>query len=525
MKELHPKSQTQGCSFREQSQSFVAPNPDKAASGEVEAPSLPSPDPNQVSTTSSIFLPKEQEPDTRLGPGQQEAIQSTQAILIGLMIPLMMMVINMSMFGVALPTLRDTFGIQAEVTAWLVTAYALPFMIFMPLYGRLGDGLGKRRLLLIGMAIFLGGTVIALSATDLRLLMLGRAIQGMGAAGVNPLCLALISEHFPAAERGRALGTWNSIGPISGIFGPLLGGILVDHVGWRMIFGPVLLVGLVALFAVREQVPSMGRSFVQPGFLRTFDWSGAILLGAAATVLIFYASSRPITGVEALRDWRLLTVALVLFGGFIVWEKRRTNPFVRLDIFADLNFSRASLVSGIRMFIMSSIGFLLPLYLTDIHSLSAATLGTVMMLHAGALLVTMRLGGQLADRWNSRWPVAIGSSIQMGIMIYFTQLSDTASLGLVIAGLVGHGLGAGLSLAALHRSALNKIPSEQTGIAAGLYSMIRFGGIVLGVALGGVVLQFGLDQALPLIEAYRMVFWFVAGVASLGIVLGWGLRE
>jgi EmrB/QacA subfamily drug resistance transporter len=437
----------------------------------------------------------------------------------------MMMVINMSMFGVALPTIRDTFGIQADETSWLVIAYILPNVISLPLYGRLGDGLGKRRLFLIGILVFLAGTVISLLAIEIPLLILGRAIQGVGAAGINPLCIAIISERFPQGERGKALGTWNSMGPLAAIFGPFLGGFMVDHMGWRTIFGPVLLIGLVTLFIVQRQIPAMKRSFAQPGFLRTFDWGGVTLLSMATTGLILYTSSRPITGIEPLQDWRLLGVALLLFGGFILWEKQRSNPFVALDIFAIKNFSRASLGSGIRMFTMSNIGFLTPLYLTDVHALSAATLGVVMTLHAGALLVTMRLGGQLADRWGSRRPVMIGSSVQVGIMIYFAWLPGTVSWGMVVAGLICHGLGAGLSLAALHRSSMSKVAPEQAGAAAGLYSMIRFGGVVLGVALGGVVLQHGLDRSWSTLGAYQVVFGFVAAVALLGVVIGWGLRE
>jgi EmrB/QacA subfamily drug resistance transporter len=448
-----------------------------------------------------------------------------QTMLIGLMVPLLMAVVNMTMFGVAVPSIRDDFALQVDTASWLVIAYTLPFMMFMPLYGRLSDGLGKRRLFLLGIATFWGGTVILLLAINLGFVILGRAVQGIGAAGINPLCMAIISERFPVGERGKVLGTWNSIGPIAGIFGPLMGGFLIDHLGWHTIFWPVLFFGLIALFAVRKQVPAMDRRFVQPGFLRTFDWGGAILLGVTTVMLVFYISSRSITGLPPLRDWRLLVTTLLFFGAFLVWEKYHPNPFVVLDIFTDLSFSRASLSSAIRMYLMGSIMFLLPLYLTDIHALTAAAIGTVVMLHAGALLVTMRIGGQLADQWTSRRPVIMGSSIQLVTIIYFAYLPETTSLWLVVAGLIGHGLGAGLSLAALHRSALNKIPPAQMGMAAGLYSMIRMGGLVLGGALGGIVLQYGLDRSVLAIEAYRQVFWFVAGVASLGVVIGWGLRE
>ena len=137
----------------------------------------------------------------------------------------------------------------------------------------------------------------------------------------------------------------------------------------------------------------------------------------------------------------------------------------------------------------------------------------------------MRMGGQLSDRWGSRWPVIIGSSLQAGAMIYFALLPGTHTLGLLIIGLISHGLGAGLSVAALHHASMSKISPDQRGMAASLYSMIRFGGTVFGAALGGVMLQYGLARSLSTIAAYQFVFRFVAGVALLGVVLGWGLRN
>jgi MFS family permease len=374
--------------------------------------------------------------------------------------------------------------------------------------------------------IFMLGTAITLLAPSLGWLMLGRAVQGFGSAGINPLCIAIISQLFAANERGKVMGTWNSIIPLTNMIGPSIGGLLIDQFGWRSIYLPIFLGSLVAMLVAVKKIPNLpGAAQAEPGFLRRFDWGGVTLLAGTLSSLLFFASSRPVTGVAALQDWRLLAAALLFLTAFIYWEKRRANPFLNLTIFKHRIFSLASVGSGIRMFSMSGINFLMPLYLVDLYALNAATSGIMLTLHATALLLTIRFGGQMADRLGSRWPVALSMAIQTVTLVYLALLPADVPVWLVGAGIVSHGLGAGLSLAALHRAAMDKISEAQTGVAAGIYSMIRFGGSVFGTALGGVLLQAGLDMSLAPVEAYQAVFWFIAGVSLIGMLLGLGLKE
>jgi MFS family permease len=428
------------------------------------------------------------------------------------------------MFGVALPFIRDSFAAQADMTAWLVTAYTLPFVMFMPLYGRLGDGLGKRRLFTIGIAAFLVGTVVCLMADSIAMLIVGRAIQGFGTAGVNPLCIAIISELFPDKERGRALGTWSSTGPAISMLGPFLAGFLIDRWGWPAIFWPGILAACIAMFVVRGWVPRLAPK-PQPGFLLHFDWLGMFLLSGAILSLVSYLSSRTLTGVEPLQDWRLALLTVLFLAGFLGWERRYSRPLVPLHLFFANNFGRASLAAGVRMFLMSSEGFLIPLYVTDVHGLSAAGVGFMLTIHAGSLLVTVRFGGQMADAWSRRWPILFGFVIQTSIMGYFAFLPMDVPIWSVAAGLALHGMGAGLSLAVLHRLAMDEVPGELAGSAAGLYSMARFFGSIIGATLGGVVLATALARTSLPVEAYQIGFGFVALVGLLGIAIVLGVRE
>jgi EmrB/QacA subfamily drug resistance transporter len=478
---------------------------------------------NLLSLPFSQTLSRLRSPQPAAETGGLEATSSMSGLLMGLMAPTIMMGLNMGMFGVALPTLKNDFGMQADMAAWVATIYTLPFMIFMPLYGRLGDALGKRRLLLAGTAIFLIGTVIVALSPNLGWLMVGRAVQGFGTSSITPLCIAIISQLFPAHEQGRAMGTWNSMMPLTGLIAPFVGGLLVDHLSWRAIFGPILLIGFLSLLAMQLKVP-VTPGYAQPGFLRRFDWGGVILLSASLTSMLFFVSSRPITGVAPLQDWRLLGVTTLLLVAFVYWEKRRSDPFITLSIFSHPTFNLASLCAGLRMFTMSGIGFIMPLYLADIYNLSAAATGMILGAHAGALFITLRFGGQLADNWGNGKPIVISLFIQTGTMIYLTLLPATG-LAWVVVAIVMNGLAAGLALASLHKVAMAQIPKEHSGVAAGVYSMIRFAGTLFGTALGGVVLQYSLDSQLLPIHAYQVVFGFIAVMAFLGALLGMKLGE
>lgn len=454
---------------------------------------------------------------TSESPPAAAATRSQWGLLIALMIPVGMATINMSMFGVALPTVRDTFAVEADMAAWLLAAYSLPFVIFMPLYGKLGDSLGKARLFQSGIVFFFAGSAICVLAGNLTQLLIGRVLQGMGTAGFYPLCMAIIAERFPAAQRGRAMGTWSSVAPGASTLGPLLGGYVVDHLGWNYVFVPSLLVALIALWVAYLRVPSQRP--IHGAGLQAFDWLGAALLGSALVFVIFFLSSRTVTGVEPLRDWRLLAAAVGF--GLLFWrrEGRAPRPLVNFALYRRKNFGVASLAAGCRMVMMHTAMFLNVLFLTDVYGLKAIELGVFSTIISGAIFATTHWGGLLSDRVHSRLIVGISFTIQAcafaGLALFPLPLPGAAALMLTQA------LAGGAAMATLHRAALEDIPGEESGSAAGLYSTARMGGGVVGATMAGV----GLQQALLFTpgpgEAYRLVFGGVAAIslASLAVAL------
>ncbi|MEM7128490.1 MAG: MFS transporter [Chloroflexota bacterium] len=474
-------------------------------------------------TATSEPYPSADEPDP---PTTRPTIppELAKQILISLIFPTMLMPLASATTRVALPIIRDDFMIGADVTAWVAAAFTLPFMVLMAVFGRLSDGLGKRRLLLAGVAIYSIGTVLTVAAPNLAWLIVGRAIQGIGGAGLTPLAMALIAAIYPSKERGSALGAWTTVGPATGFATPLIAGFLIDQWGWRMAFMPLLLFCLIALLAILYKVPP-GLSNIVPGYARRFDWIGAGLLTISLSFLLFYLSSRPITGIEPLQDWRLLGVTLIAMAGFIMRENNHANPFIDLTLFSNPLFSRSAICASLRMFIQAGLSILLPLYLVDIYDLNAATLGGMLMITSGSMALVTRAIGKLADRVGSRLPALVGFGVQALVMLIYSQMPGTTPLWIHVIVLIVYGFGAGAVLVSLHRTAMVGLSEEQTGTAAGVYGTIRFAGAAVGTALAGVMLQSYLNQNLPELNAYQSVFFWYTIFPLIGASIVLGLSE
>ncbi len=445
-------------------------------------------------------------------------------LLVALMLPQAMVVTNLAVMSVALPAIRETFNAPIDLMAWVITIYTLPYVALMPLYGRLGESLGIRRMLLVSAAIFLAGTALSTLSQSLPLLLLGRFIQGAGASGIVPLAITMITRVFPEATRGRALGQWNSIGPVASVVASLLGGIIIDTLGWPVIFLLPLLTGGAAIAMVYRAA----RTPEPPLRLRAlhgFDWGGVLLLSATLAAFLFYITSRSITGRPPLSDWRLLLASIALSATFVWHEHRRATPFIDLSILSDTNLLKTCLCSATRMFVMSSTAFLIPLFLADLAGLSATTTGVIVMIRAAALFPTMYFGGRIADAWGSRRPILLGLGIQTASLVLLGLAGSNGGSVWVAVGLLVNGLSAGLALPALHRAAMEGPDEKRGGAAAGVYSMIRFWGMMLGTAVAGVLLQSLLDRGTSPLTSYRLAYAATAIVGAIGVITAATLRK
>ena len=440
------------------------------------------------------------------------------------MVPSAAVITTMAMFTVAVPQIRADYALPEDLAAWLIIAYTLPFMAFMPLYGRFGDLIGRRGVLVGGLILFAIGGGMLLVPGPLSYVLIARAVQGAGAAGVNPLAMSLIIEHSSPRKRGTVLGTWNSAGPVSGMVGPIVAGPLVDSIGWRSVLVPSVGIALIAAVLVSRLIPKQPPPThgTKRRAVRTFDWPGVVLFNVAIALLVFTTSSRPVTGYEPLTDWRLAAGAIACGAVFVWWQRRASLPFVDLSIFRNRNFSFASVCVSVRMMLLGGVSLLVPLFLTDLFGFTAAATGLVLFLHAGGLLLTMRVGGRVIDRYRSRLQVIAGLLIESVAMLLLVLMPAEPSLWLALVALTIHGMGAGLCLAALHLFALGTVSGERSATAAGLYSMIRFAGSLFGAAFGGVILYMGIASHGPTVAGYApaFLFYLAVSVAGAGAALG-----
>ncbi len=445
-------------------------------------------------------------------------------IVIALMFPSSLMPMASSVVRVASPLFRDTFQLSAEALAWLSMSFTIPFMILMPVYCSLSSMVGRRRLLLAGTAVFVVGVLISMLAPRFTILMLGQGIQGFGSAGMMPLGMAYIAALFAKDERGKALGTWSSVGPTIAFVGPLLAGIVLATWNWRVAFALPLVMGILALIAVTKGIPA-GYSQIQPDMWRRFDWAGVGLLALTLVSFFAFLSSRPITGVAPLTDWRLAVAMLLLLAIFVWRERTARNPFIDLDLYRLCLFRQASLGAALRMVTMGATGLLMPLFLADLYRLEGVAMGFMLMINPAAMSLMVRYGGQLADRWGSRWPLIAGFSIQILVLVALFLLPDAAPLWAVGCVLGLQGLGVGTMLAALHRIALLDISETQSNIAAGMYSFVRFVGVAVGTSVAGVLYTHFSAMGWTQDASYKTTFLCFTLAAVSGLVLAQFIHE
>ncbi len=410
---------------------------------------------------------------------------------------LFMVMLDNTVTNVALPSIQRSFDASLSALEWTINAYTLSFAVLLVTGGRLGDIFGRRRVFLTGVVIFAAASATIGLAPSEGWLVASRAVQGIGAALMMPGTLSIITNAFPPAERGRAIGTWAGVSAIALAAGPLVGGWLTEDVTWRAIFFlnvPVAAVAVaVTLFATHEsRDETASRQVDVPGI-------AALTIGLTALVLALVEGNA--WGWGSAGIIALLVAAVVGLVGFVLIERRSAAPIVDFAFFRSRSFLGANVVAFAISFGMFAVFFFLALYMQNILGFSPLETGVRFLPSTVVIMVAGPLAGRLSDRIGPRVPLVIGLSLVTVSLAWQSRIQVDTSFGFLVVPFILLGLGMGFTMSPMSTAAMNAVDRTKAGVASGTLSMTRMVGGTFGVAaLGALVAAVGrhdLARSLP----------------------------
>ncbi|MFJ7334493.1 DHA2 family efflux MFS transporter permease subunit [Streptomyces sp. NPDC101116] len=497
---------------------------------------------------------------TPQGAAPREQVPGNVLVSIGaLLLGMLLAALDQTIVSTALPTIVSDLG-GLDHLSWVVTAYLLAATAATPLWGKLGDQYGRKRLFQTAIVIFLVGSALCGAAQDMAQLIAFRALQGLGGGGLIVLSMAIVGDLVPPRERGRYQGLFGAVFGATSVLGPLLGGLFTQHLSWRWVFYVNLPVGVVAL-AVIATVLHLPRTSQR----HVIDYLGTLLIAAVATCLVLVASLGGTTW--AWGSWQIVGLAVlgaVLAVAFVAVERRAAEPVLPLRLFRVRTFTLAAVISFVVGFAMFGAMTYLPTFLQVVQGISPTMSGVHMLPMVLGLLLASTASGQIVSR-TGRWkvfPIAGTGITTLGLLLLH-QLDEHSSTAELSGFFFVFGLGLGLVMQVLVLIVQNAVPYADLGVATSGATFFRSIGAAFGVSVFGTVFAGRLGDQLtdafrgstlppgtsvdtleadprgiaalppglrpPALHAYAVsitdVFLYAAPVALLGFVLAWFLRE
>ena len=439
---------------------------------------------------------------------------------------LFMIMLDNTVVNVALPSIQRDLHASISSLEWTINGYTLSFAVLLATGGRLGDIFGRRRMFIGGVVLFTLASATAGFAPDTLSLVISRIAQGIGGAFMMPGTLSIITDAFPARERGKAIGTWAGVSALALAIGPLLGGFLTENVGWQAIFFINVPVGvgtvLAALFAVREsRDETVGREV---------DYAGVAALTAGLTALVLALVEGNSWGWGSPRIVSLIAGSLILLAAFVAIEQRVRAPMVEFGLFADRTFIGAVSVAFIVTFAMLGMFFFLALYMQNILGYSPLEAGVRFLPTTLLIMVVAPISGRLSDRFGPRWPIVAGLSVTTASLFMFTQIGPGTTYTDLLPAFILMGGGVALTMSPMSTAAMNAVSTAKAGIASGVLSMFRMVGGTFGVAAIGAIFQSEAGSVLApsrdaFIHALSHAMWLSTAVAATGVVIAFTMIE
>ncbi len=434
-----------------------------------------------------------------------------------------MVVLDIAIVNVALPSIKVDLGFSQENLQWVISAYALLFGGFLLLGGRAADLLGRRRIFLVGVVVFTLSSFLAGLAWSEASLIGARAFQGLGAAIISPAALSILSVTFQEGrERNIALGVWGAVGGFGAAAGVLLGGILTDALGWQWIFRVNVPVGIVA-FAVAPFLLTESRD----AHVKRFDIPGAVLVTGGLSSLVYAITQAGVHGWTSGRTIGFFVASVVMLVGFVAWEARYPEPLMRLGIFRIRTVAGANVAGFILGTAMFSMFLMLTLYMQQVLGYSAMKTGVAYLAVAGSAIVWSAVAAQLVTRIGVKPVLTTGMAFLTAGLVFFTQVSVHGSYVTdLLPGFLLIGVGIGLAFVPISIAALAGVQPAEAGLASGLINTSQQIGGALGIAALATIatsrttdqIAAGAAQSQALVDGFTAAFIVGTVIAAVGVV-------
>jgi EmrB/QacA subfamily drug resistance transporter len=435
-----------------------------------------------------------------------------------------MVVLDIAIVNVALPSIKTDLGFSQEDLQWVISAYALLFGGFLLLGGRAADLLGRRRVFLVGIVVFSLASLLSGLAWSDSALIGSRALQGLGAAIISPAALSILTTTFAEGkERNTALGAWGGVGAFGAVAGVLLGGIFTDLLSWEWIFFINVPVGAVA-FALTPRLLAESRDATA----RSYDAPGAALVTSGLVVLVYAITQANSYGWGSAETIGFFAAGVALLAGFIAWETRADDPLMPLGIFRLRTLAGANVAGFVLGTSLFGMFLMLTLYMQQVLGYSPMRTGVSYLAVAGTAIIWSGVASQLVTRIGVKPVLVAGQAFMMSGLLYFTQVDVGGSyLGDLLPGFLLIAIGMGFSFVPISIAALAGVQPSEAGLASGLFNTSQQIGGALGIAALSALATSTTENAvsdgtglpLALTDGFQAAFIAGAAVAFVGVLV------
>jgi EmrB/QacA subfamily drug resistance transporter len=421
-------------------------------------------------------------------------------IMVIVLMGIMMSVIDGTVVSIALPTITAYFNVDVTLSQWTITAYLLTMTSLLLIFGKLSEYFGKVSLFMAGFTIFTLSSLACGLSSSLLMLVACRVLQGFGAAMVFSISGAILFQAFPENERGKAMGFLGSAVAIGSIAGPVLGGLIVDTLGWEYIFLINVPIGIILL--------ALALKYLKLNEVKSekleMDWPGSAILIIFMVSLMLFLGGLGNNVSMTLSAIAFAAIAIVSFAAFIYRESHSSAPLLDLSIFGIKKFSLpvlAMMLSFIANFLLSIVG---PFYFQGVLHYSASQVGILYLVTPMVMVIAAPVTGMLYDRTRSKYYATIGMIIAAIGYIALGFLVNNFSLVILVGIFILSGLGGSLFQSPNNNETMGALPPRKLGIASSVTSTIRNLGMSLGVSIAAILVSFQLNAAgysEPILEA------------------------